>query len=203
MKTLNIYLVRHGKVNAAPGMHGQTDLKVDDKEQQRIAHAWKEYGLEVGAIISSPLSRCYDLAQMIGEQQLLPVVQDQDLQEMGFGDFDGVPFDMLTEKWKKLDAFWQAPAKHPLPNAERLDAFSLRVNNAWSRIVNDASDNVLIVTHGGVIRMILAHVLELDWRNPKWYSTLAIGNGSMTHITLTVDDQIYPSVRAIGVSFAQ
>ncbi|WP_404973657.1 alpha-ribazole phosphatase [Vibrio campbellii] len=199
MKTLNIYLLRHGKVDAAPGLHGQADLKVDEAEQRKIAQAWQQTGREVEGIISSPLSRCHDLAEILAEQQLLPLSVEPQLQELDFGDFDGIPFDMLSEHWNKLDAFWKAPAQHTLPNAESLDDFSHRVTCAWSQIINDINDNLLIVTHGGVIRMILAHVLGVDWRNPRWYSTLTIGNASVTHITITIDDQIYASVRSIGV----
>ncbi|WP_199437579.1 alpha-ribazole phosphatase [Vibrio owensii] len=199
MKTLNIYLLRHGKVSAAPGLHGQADLKVDEAEQRKIAQAWQQTGREVEGIISSPLSRCHDLAEILAEQQLLPLSVEPQLQELDFGDFDGIPFDMLSEHWNKLDAFWKAPAQHTLPNAESLDDFSHRVTCAWSQIINDINDNLLIVTHGGVIRMILAHVLGVDWRNSRWYSTLAIGNASVTHITITIDDQIYASVRSIGV----
>ncbi|WP_050910804.1 alpha-ribazole phosphatase family protein [Vibrio campbellii] len=199
MKTLNIYLLRHGKVNAAPGLHGQADLKVDEAEQRKIVQAWQQTGREVEGIISSPLSRCHDLAEILAEQQLLPLSVEPQLQELDFGDFDGIPFDMLSEHWNKLDAFWKAPAQHTLPNAESLDDFSHRVTCAWSQIINDINDNLLIVTHGGVIRMILAHVLGVDWRNPRWYSTLTIGNASVTHITITIDDQIYASVRSIGV----
>ena len=199
MKTLNIYLMRHGKVDAAPGLHGHSDLKVKASEQQAIAQAWNEQGREVGGIITSSLSRCSDVAQIIAEQQMLPMSENSELKEMSFGDFDGVPFDMLSDKWKKLEAFWQSPAHHTLPNAESLNAFSQRVSSAWSQIINDINDNLLIVTHGGVIRMILAQVLDVDWRNPRWYSTLAIGNASVTHLTVTIDNQIYASVRSIGV----
>ena len=97
MQTLNIYLLRHGKVNAAPGLHGQTDLKVDEEAQRKIAIAWRQNGKEVGGIISSPLLRCHDAAQMIAEQDLLPLSVEPLLQELDFGDFDGVPFDMLSE----------------------------------------------------------------------------------------------------------
>ena len=199
MKTLNIYLLRHGKVNAAPGLHGQADLQVDEAEQRKIAQAWQQTGREVEGIISSPLSRCHDLAEILAEQQLLPLSVEPQFQELDFGDFDGIPFDMLSEHWNKLDAFWKAPAQYTLPNAESLDDFSHRVTCAWSQIINDINDNLLIVTHGGVIRMIRAHVLGVDWRNPRWYSTLTIGNASVTHITITIDDQIYASVRSIGV----
>lgn len=100
METLNIYLMRHGKVDAAPGLHGQSDLKVKESEQQDIAQAWKEQGREVSGIITSTLSRCSDVAEIIGEQQMLPVSENSELREMNFGDFDGVPFDMLNDNWK-------------------------------------------------------------------------------------------------------
>ncbi|PFG56046.1 alpha-ribazole phosphatase [Vibrio sp. ES.051] len=199
MKSFNIYLMRHGKVDAAPGLHGQTDLKVKIAEQHRITKAWQDSGRVVGGVVSSSLSRCKELADLIAEPQLLPMIAKDELQEMAFGDFDGVPFDILTDHWKKLEAFWQSPSQHTLPNAESLSTFSQRVNCAWSQIINDINDDLLVVTHGGVIRMILAQVLGVDWRNPKWYSTLAIENASVTHITITIDDQIYASVRSIGV----
>ncbi|NMS24984.1 histidine phosphatase family protein, partial [Vibrio parahaemolyticus] len=107
-------------------LHGQTDVKVTPADQESIARAWAESGRGVGGIISSPLSRCQELANIIAEQQLLPVMTDESLQEMAFGDFDGMPFDMLTEQWKKLDAFWQSPAQHTLPNAESLSTLSER-----------------------------------------------------------------------------
>ena len=93
MKTLNIYLVRHGKVDAPLGLHGQTDVKVTPADQESIARAWAESARGVGGIISSPLSRCQELANIIAEQQLLPVMTDESLQEMAFGDHnDGMAF---------------------------------------------------------------------------------------------------------------
>lgn len=72
--------------------------------------AWKTKGYDVAGIISSPLSRCHDLAQILAEQQLLPMTTEDDLQEMDFGDFDGMPFDLLTEHWKNSMPF----GNHPL-----------------------------------------------------------------------------------------
>lgn len=110
MKTLNIYLMRHGKVDAAPGLHGQTDLKVKEAEQQQIAMAWKTKEYDVAGIISSPLSRCHDLAQILAEQQLLPMTTEDDLQEMDFGDFDACHLICLLNIGKNSMPF----GNHPL-----------------------------------------------------------------------------------------
>jgi alpha-ribazole phosphatase/probable phosphoglycerate mutase len=44
---------------------------------------------------------------------------------------------------------------------------------------------IALVTHGGVIRMILAEILAVDWKNPHWHQHLKIGYGSLTTITVT------------------
>ena len=48
--------------------------------------------------------------------------------------------------------------------------------------VRNEDNNILVVCHGGVIRMILAHLLQVDFRNPNWYTQLSIANGSLTSI---------------------
>ncbi|MCQ8156322.1 histidine phosphatase family protein, partial [Vibrio parahaemolyticus] len=83
-------------------------------------------------------------------QPYVPLTPADDLHERDVGDFDGMPCDLLTEHGKKLDAFWQSPAHHSLPHSERLSTCSQRVSRAWSQIINDLNDNLLIVTHGGV-----------------------------------------------------
>lgn len=57
-------------------------------------------------------------------------------------------------------------------------------NQQISQSTNDQREdnNILLVCHGGVIRMILAHLLQVDFRNPNWYTQLSIANGSLTSI---------------------
>lgn len=159
------------------------------------------------AVYSSPLIRCLELAQLIGLQNQLSVQQVSGLKEINFGIFDGVPFDKLADvdlspfqqvkqqtPWSILETFWQAPAKVNLPLAEPLIDFNIRVSQAWHQIVQQAMQDFLacttdkqkiaVVCHGGVIRMILAHILQLDWRNSALYSTLNIANGSLTKIVI-------------------
>ena len=129
----------------------------------------------------------------------VPLSVAPDFQEMNFGEVDGVAFDELEDKWAMLDTFWQDPANHQLTGAESLQSFHNRVTQAWSQLLNDPSDNLLLVTHGGVIRMLLAHCLDIDWKNPSLYSKLSIENASITHIQVTQFAQSFISVKAIGL----
>jgi alpha-ribazole phosphatase len=59
-------------------------------------------------------------------------------------------------------------------------------NNGQSTQQPSKSDHlhILLVVHGGVIRMILAHILSVDWQQASWFSQLQISHGSITEISV-------------------
>lgn len=201
---MEVILLRHGKTDAQAGLFGRTDAKVPVARQQAIAEAFLAQHPDVDLIVSSPLSRCHELAKLLGQQQHWPIALQADLQEMDFGLLDGLPFDAPDYPWPLLNAFWQDPANSTLPQGETLAQFQQRVVQCWSQIIRTEHRKVLIITHGGVIRLILAHLLGVDWQRPHWYQTLAIENASLTHITIFTDsDQTqFPTVKMIGMPLA-
>lgn len=186
----NIYLLRHGKVSGEAALYGHTDVEVETTIDDEIIQQLTALNVEIDAIITSPLKRCINLAKELSKKAQVTVTSIAQLKEMNFGLYDGVPFDQLHQDantWQLFEKFWQNPVQHPLPNAELLTGFSYRVNNAWQEIVNNiqlaqSNQNIVVVCHGGVIRMILAHLLNIDFRNPRWYTNLSIANGSLTTI---------------------
>ncbi|MGB1321957.1 MAG: alpha-ribazole phosphatase family protein [Vibrio gallaecicus] len=200
LKTKNIYLVRHGKVEGKPALNGSTDVLVATETQQQIKQALQAYPVEFDQVITSPLKRCYDVATLYSKDSNVGMSSDPRFQEMNFGDVDGVPFDDLTQQWNELEQFWQDPANHALSGAESLHSFRERVLSGWSHVLESSGDNILLVTHGGVIRALLAHALNIDWTNPSWYSNLSIANASITHIKITHADQDFISVKSIGLA---
>lgn len=199
LKTKNIFLLRHGKTLGAAALNGKTDVQVDGLVQQRISSALAKNEYKFDLILSSPLMRCSDLGEIHSKSEDIPLEIIPELQEMNFGDVDGVPFDLLKNQWPTLESFWQDPANHQLSGAESLHSFQKRVISGWSHVLDIDHDNLLVVTHGGVIRVLLAHLLDVDWRNPSWYSNLAIANASITHIQVTQADQMFISVKSIGL----
>lgn len=217
----NVYLVRHGKVQGASALNGVTDVLVDDVLQKKISARLHNYPVDFDRLVSSPLRRCSDLGQYyiqdlgascegtlqpnqlasakgVDQPPCLEIVQD--IQEMNFGEVDGIPFDQLTEQWDKLEQFWQAPADHCLIGAESLQQFNTRVAESWHTLSQNQATNTLVITHGGVIRMILAHCLNVDWTNPSWYANLSIENASVTHIQITqIKGDQYFNIKSIGV----
>ncbi|MEL0608371.1 histidine phosphatase family protein [Vibrio echinoideorum] len=197
--TKNIYLLRHGKVEGKAALNGFSDVLVKPEMQQRICESLAEQNLSLDCVVTSPLRRCSDLANLYAKRKSLPLSVDLEFQEMNFGEVDGVAFDELDDKWSMLETFWQDPANHQLSGAESLQNFHDRVTQGWSQLLTHDSDNLLLVTHGGVIRMILAHCLDIEWKNPSLYSKLSIENASITHIQITQFAQSFVSVKAVGL----
>lgn len=199
-----IYLVRHGKVDGLPALYGRTDITVANKENERILHQLCALNIAAEQVISSPLTRCLSLAQLYAASVGASVHRYAALKEMAFGDVDGVCFDELYQdkgRWQLMEKFWADPVQHSLPNAELLAGFSYRVVHGWKNVLKQHKDSnsqsTVVVCHGGVIRMILAHVLGVDWRNAAWYTNLNIANGSVT--SLSLENGII-SVESIAVS---
>lgn len=200
MQVCHFYLLRHGKVNGEPALNGHTDCDVSTNLQQKIKNALIQKKLPLDHVISSPLKRCADLATLLQiDYPRATHSLNHQLQEMSFGTLDGQPFETIKAHWSLLDAFWQDPYHNTLPEAETLAHFHHRISLAWAEIIQTNNSNTLMIAHGGVIRMILAIVLNIDWKNPAWHANLAIGNGSLTHIQITKAEQNYVSIKSIGV----
>lgn len=199
IKSINVYLLRHGKTLGEPALYGHTDVSVAAEHQQDIYQSLMSERLGFDTLITSPLKRCKELAELIYDNaKHLDYVVAHEWREISFGDLDGVPFATVPESWPVFETFWQDPANSGLPNAESLDLFYQRISTAWDKFMQTVEKDTLIVCHGGTIRMILAKVLELDWSNPALYSSLNIAHHSLTHIQITKAEQSYPRVCMIG-----
>ena len=192
-------LLRHGKVNGQPALYGSTDIKVSEAgHDQLMSHHLQLAG--ASRIISSPLQRCLYSAKVLASELDLKLSTAPTLAECHFGELDGIPFDDITEQWPLLDAFWQSPSSHTLPGAESLRDFHNRVVGFWERIIaRPGGNHTVLVTHGGVIRQIIARVLGLDWTSPALYQQLSVSHASLTRITLADSPSAIPVIQFIGL----
>ena len=155
---IQIDLLRHGETEGGACYRGRTD-------DQLTATGWQQmWGAVDGAahwpgIVSSPLSRCASFASALAERHAIPLQFDERLREMDFGDWEGrTAAELMATAPDDIARFWQDPLHHGPPQGESLLSLRARVLTAWNEIVNRQRP-VLIVTHGGPIRVILSHVL--------------------------------------------
>lgn len=165
---MSITLLRHGATSACT--HGVLRGRRDDPlteegwQQMRTAAATHPHHTLPDSdawqvIISSPLIRCAAFAHELAQVRGLPLHMDERLIELDFGVWEGQSLDTLmqdAENKETLRRFWENPWQQPPPQGETLTAFETRIRAAWqSLITRHAGQRVLVITHGGVIRLLL------------------------------------------------
>jgi len=153
-------LMRHGEPEGGKRYRGGVDDPLNERGWQQMTSAVTDND-RWDAVITSPLSRCRDFAVELTEKRGLALHEEPDLREINFGDWEGLTADEIrAAKPGTLEAFWRDPVANPPPGGESLPDFHRRVTRAWQRRRVELEDQrVLVVCHGGVIRMLVADVM--------------------------------------------
>lgn len=160
MNATRVDLLRHGETTGGALFRGSVDDALTPRGLNEMRAAVASAG-PWDAVVSSPLARCTLFARDWAQRCGLPLLIEQDLRELHFGAWEGECAAVLMRTdADRLSRFWADPYAHPPPEGESVDAFEQRVLRAWNTIIERHADaRILIVTHGGVIRVIL-RVLE-------------------------------------------
>lgn len=155
-------LLRHGAPEGGQRYRGHLDdpLSSTGWEQMRAAVA-RDAGWE--AIVTSPLQRCHAFAEALALERDIPLHVEPAFKEISFGEWEGMKTEeILARDGDRLAAFWSDGDRYPPPGGESLSAFHQRVEAGWHHWREAIrGQHVLVVGHGGVIRMIVACVLEV------------------------------------------
>lgn len=133
--------------------------------------------LEIHAVYSSPLKRALDTAQILLEQNKIPMKIEPELTEVYFGRWEGYLFDDLVEDETYL-RFLRSPLKSAVPGGETIVDVQKRGLNAIHRAAIEIPEGrLLFVSHGDVIRAVLCHYLRLPLEE---FRRLRVDNGSIS-----------------------
>ena len=160
--TLYLDLLRHGETELGGGLRGSLDDAL-------TANGWRQMRDAVvgqgpwDRLISSPLQRCALFAQELGAQLDVPVTLEADLQELHFGAWEGQnTAELMKTSAEALGLFWTDPYSFTPPEGEPVSDFSARVLAAVERLHGaQAGERVLLITHGGVMKLLLAQARGL------------------------------------------
>ncbi|MBK5530868.1 alpha-ribazole phosphatase family protein [Pseudomonas sp. TH06] len=183
--TLRLDLLRHGETELGGGLRGSLDDALTEKGWAQMRAAviaggpWER-------LVSSPLQRCARFAAELGEQLNLPVQLDKDLQELHFGAWEGQSAAALMETdAEALGLFWADPYSFTPPQGEPVDEFSNRVLAAVARLhAAYAGERVLLISHGGVMRLLLARARGLP---REQLLNVEVGHGALFSLTVEAD----------------
>jgi broad specificity phosphatase PhoE len=166
---ITLYVVRHGETdwNAAQRLQGQTDIALNDKGRGQAArNAWPLRAVLARLpdidFVASPLLRTVETMDIVRRQLDLPVKAyptDARLKEIAFGIWEG-------KTWRDVDVFVDANGVrrsddtyhwHP-EGGESYAELAARVSGWLDTMTRDT----IVVTHGGVTRVLRGRVLGLS-----------------------------------------
>ena len=162
---IKIYIARHGETtwNAIGKIQGWSDPELSPlgySQSLALLEHLKDKPLK--AIYSSPLQRSYSTAQPIAQHLGLPILQQAELKEIGFGILEGRNLFQFDEELKKeWNRFKDDRFSYRIPGAENYADVANRLNPFLERILHQhEGEEILIVGHRVVNRLLIGMFLE-------------------------------------------
>lgn len=170
---IKVFLIRHGHTGFEGRYKGRMDVPLVEqgvKDMQEAASALKRYlkGAGLDAIYCSGLIRAAKSAEIVaGAFGNLKVARLELLRERDFGKWEGMRYDEIAQKYPKEWARW---VKDPFANnpagGESSESLRRRSIAAMKEVLRAHADGdtVAVVTHSGIMRMIICRYLGLPYR---------------------------------------
>lgn len=164
-KAFDIIFLRHGESvgNAESRWQGQADYPLTDKGRQQarsLAERWLHEKRKFDRIVTSPLSRACETAEIIGAALSLTIETDPVWMERYIGQVEGLTAEEVNQRF---------------PNREFITPFSailgdegegdwelyLRAGKALHGLLRRAPGKYLVVSHGGLLNQVMYAVLGI------------------------------------------
>jgi alpha-ribazole phosphatase len=181
-----IYFMRHPKTEVPPGVcYGISDVKPSEQSLAKAiqkGHS-KFQGVDFDICFTSPLTRCTLLAAAFVPAE--KIVQSRHLREIDFGKWEMMPWaDIAPEEQQ---AWGEDFIRCKVHGGENFLDVQKRVLTFLAQVTQTGYNNILVVTHAGLLRALLAHLLEasprkifaihidygdvicLEWHNNEYY----------------------------------
>jgi broad specificity phosphatase PhoE len=155
--------VRHGESvgNVESRWQGQSDYVLTERgraQARALAQRWKSEGVQFNLIISSPLVRAKETAEILGSTLGAPVELDPILMERHIGEMEGLT---AEEVRKKPHPPYVTPYDPIGGEGEGDWALFLRAGQALHALVRRPPGSYLIVSHGGLLNQLMNAIIGI------------------------------------------
>lgn len=184
MGVSKVLIIRHGETdhNVARRIQGSLPTPLNANgilQAQALGLYLKHHHVE--RLYTSTLERASHTANLIAEVTGSLVIEDDRLQEMNFGVFEGKTFSEIEQEYPRAYAGWTTRnLDFVVPGGESRSIVMQRMASAWQDIIQTGAHTVGIVSHGLAIRLLIQY---LFYKPP----IENIGNTSLTEV-YKVDD---------------
>ncbi|MDD2397607.1 MAG: histidine phosphatase family protein [Tissierellia bacterium] len=188
-----IYLTRHGETvwNRQRRFQGHKNSELTDKgilAAELLADRIED--IELDYIVSSPLLRAYNTAEIARGNKDVQIIKYDGLKEINLGEFEGMSYvDIKSKHTELLAEIEKDPFNNRYPNGENLQEFYKRVVKVFTEVVDKhRNKTTLIVAHGGTLKCIEAYIrkfkLSSDWMGN------VVKNCSLSYIEIDENNEI-------------
>ena len=170
-----LYLLRHGKTdwNQQQKLQGQIDIPLNEEGKRTARQAHENYkDINFDICYSSPLIRAKETAEIFLEGKNTPIITDDRLKEMAFGEFEGVTGYFNNPACPINDLFVNPTSYVKKGGAESFEELFERTGSFLEEVIAPAlkeNKDVLIVGHGAMFCSLISHLkntpLENFWDN--------------------------------------
>ncbi len=161
-----LYLLRHGLTSHTPERRfsGRNDLALTEGGRAQIERAAARLATyaSITAVLSSPLVRARESAEIVADALHLPVDVDEDLIELDFGDLEGLTSAEAQSAYPGQLSAFRGSAAVPAPGGESVSRVHERMDRflARMRAAHEGRD-VAVVTHMMPIKVLVCMALDV------------------------------------------
>jgi broad specificity phosphatase PhoE/nicotinamide riboside kinase len=181
-----LHLLRHGEVQrfTERRVRGHLDEPVSAaglEQHARLAAWFARHHEPPELLLSSDLRRCRELGERLAVATGATLRLDPRLREQSMGAWEGRSWEELTRADPAgVTAWWDGYAQARAPGGESLQDLAARLEPLWDEIVRGGARRVALVTHIGVIRVLLCRLLGRPLEEALRWAPAAASHTSLT-----------------------
>lgn len=159
-------VIRHGECEGGEIYRGSTNVALTERGWSQMKSALlsdQPKATPWDKVITSPLVRCCRFAEHLSTQLDIPMVVENDLREMNFGQWEGKAVRLVHEQFsEQVKAFYQSPDQVTPTDGEPVSQVQERVLAVfWRHFEQNQGDRMLFIQHGVTMRVLIVGLLGL------------------------------------------
>lgn len=162
---MEVYIVRHGETvwNSEKRLQGNQDIELNENGRSAARNLGDRLqDIAFDCIFSSPLKRAYETACIVKGSRDIPIVKDERIREISFGDMEGVHLSEWNDEQSPYRFFFTEPGKYLAPpNGENLSQVCARTREFLEEVVEPqfkAWERIMIVAHGAANKGLMCYI---------------------------------------------
>ena len=168
---MKLFFIRHGQTdwNLQGKIQGSYDSELNDtgiKQAVELSEVLLKLNYKFSRIYTSPQKRALKTAKILSEYSNIEYIPIDDLKEINMGEWEGLSWKEVEENYPTEYKEWLLNRQYTrTPNGESYDDMLKRVLIAINQIIDENSDNVVVISHSAIIMGLQCYVTNTPFND--------------------------------------